>query len=115
MKRTMSTFQRQRGVTLVTALIMLILLTLMVLASANLGNSSLQAVGNMQQRSDVYAAAQETVEQALSSTSFYNTPSTPITDQCGGTANTKCIDTNGDGNTDVKVTLAPTVCIPAQP
>lgn len=105
---------KQRGVTLVVALIMLVLLTLLTLTSANLGNSSLQTVGNMQQRNEVYAAAQETVEQALSTT-FYTTPDTPITDKCGGTANTKCIDTNGDGTPDVTVTLDPAACMTAQP
>ena len=113
MKRTMP--RQQRGVTLVTALIMLILLTLMVLASANLGNSSLQAVGNMQQRSDVYAAAQEAVETALSKTDFYKTPDSPISDQCNSAVNTRCVDTNGDGVTDVTVTLGTTTCVTAQP
>jgi Tfp pilus assembly protein PilX len=112
----MNNFQlsKQHGVTLITALIMLVLLTLMVLVSADLGNSSLQSVGNMQQRSEVYSAAQETVEQAISSTAFYKTPTAPITDTCNGQANTKCIDTNGDGNNDVAVTLANSGCLTAQ-
>lgn len=105
---------KQRGVTLVVALIMLILLTLLVLTSANLGNSSLQTVGNMQQRNEVYTAAQETVEQAIS-TKFYETPSQPIADKCNNQNNTKCIDTNGDGTTDVTVKLDPAVCMTAQP
>jgi Tfp pilus assembly protein PilX len=112
----MNTFQlsRERGVTLVTALIMLIMLTLMVLVSADLGNSSLQSVGNMQQRSEVYSAAQETIEEAVSSTAFYKTPTAPITDTCNGQANTKCIDTNGDGTNDVAVTLGTSGCLTAQ-
>lgn len=112
----MNNFQlsKQRGVTLVTALIMLVLLTLMVLVSADLGNSSLQSVGNMQQRNEVYSAAQEVVEQAISSTAFYQTPSTSITDSCNGQANTKCIDTNGDGTNDVSVKLDTSNCLTAQ-
>jgi Tfp pilus assembly protein PilX len=111
MKR--ANLQRQKGVTLVVALIMLTLLTLLALTSANLGNSSLQSVSNMQQRNDVYAAAQEAVEQALSK-KFYETPTAMITDDVCG-ANKKCIDYNGDGTADVKVTLQEPVCVKAQP
>jgi Tfp pilus assembly protein PilX len=111
MKRAMR--HHQQGVTLVVALIMLVMLTMLALTSANLGNSSLQSVSNMQQRSDVYAAAQETVEQALSK-QFYENPTAMITDPVCG-ANAKCIDYNGDGTADVRVTLSQPVCVKAQP
>jgi Tfp pilus assembly protein PilX len=105
---------RQQGVTLIIALIMLVLLTLLVLTSVNLGKASLQTVGNMQQRNETYAAAQETIEQVISSTRFFDTPDNVFPNPCEG-ANTKCIDTNGDSVNDVKVTLDPKpACVKAQ-
>ncbi|NEX60292.1 PilX N-terminal domain-containing pilus assembly protein [Noviherbaspirillum galbum] len=111
MKRPM--LKHQKGVTLMVALIMLVLLTLLALTSANLGNSSLQSVSNMQQHNDVYSAAQEAVDQAISD-QFYQNPAAMITDpNCG--ANTKCVDVNGDGTNDIRVTLQQPVCVKAQP
>jgi Tfp pilus assembly protein PilX len=105
--------RRQRGVTLIVALIMLVLLTLLALTSFNLGNSNLQIVSNMQQRNEAVAAAQEVIEEAISSTRFFSSPDDALANPCGA-ANQRCIDTNGDGKPDVTVVLAKPVCAKAQ-
>jgi Tfp pilus assembly protein PilX len=103
----MRTLRRQRGVTLVTALIMLTLLMVLALTSFNLGKSNLQIVSNMQQRDEATAAAHEVIEETISNTRFFQTPTNILANPCG-TANTRCVDTNGDGTADVTVTLTPT-------
>jgi Tfp pilus assembly protein PilX len=103
----------QRGAALIVGMIMLILLTLFALAAYKMGKGSLEIVGNMQQRNAVVAAANDTIQQALSSIAFADSPSSVFTSPCQG-ANTLCYDTNGDGKQDVVVTLAPPACIEAQ-
>lgn len=103
---------QQRGATLLVSLIMLVLMTLLAVSSFNLGKSSLQVVGNMQHRSEALAAAQETIEEAVSHTWFFETPTAALHNSCA--ANTKCIDVNGDGTADVTVILATPTCIKAQ-
>ncbi len=107
MRRPSSRLQRQRGVTLVVALIMLVLLTLLALTSFNLGKSNLQIVSNMQQRDEAIAASREVIEETISNTRFFDTPTNLLNNPCDGVLNTRCIDVNGDGTTDVRVALTP--------
>jgi Tfp pilus assembly protein PilX len=102
----MKMMHRQRGVTLVVALIMLVLLTLLALTSFNVGRSNLQVVSNMQQRDETIAAAREVIEETISSTRFFATPGDVLAKPCGA-PNTRCVDTNGDGVPDVTVELTP--------
>ncbi|TFW33149.1 hypothetical protein [Massilia horti] len=102
----MITLHRQRGITLVTALILLVLLTLVALTSFNLGKSNLQVVTNMQRRDEATAAAREVIEETISNTRFFVTPDDILANPCEG-PNQRCIDTNGDGKTDVKVAITP--------
>jgi hypothetical protein len=104
---------RQRGAALIVSLIMLALITLMAIASFRLGKSNLQIVGNMQERDYAFSAAQGAIEQAISTTQFTQTPANAIPNPCG-TANTTCVDVNGDGIVDLHVSLTP-VCIAIQP
>lgn len=107
--------RRQEGMTLVVALIMLVLITLLVVTSANLGQGSLQTVGNMQHRNEVFAAAQETIEEAISSTRFFDNPGNVLVNACDGVSNQRCVDVNGDGTQDVKVQLTPApTCVMVQ-
>lgn len=107
--------RRQRGVTLIMALIMLTLLTLLSLASFNLGKSNLQIVGNMQRREEALAAADAAIEEAISSTRFFSTPTDALASPCGGNGNTRCVDTDGDNVADVTVTLTPApTCVKVQ-
>lgn len=110
----------QHGATLVISLILLVMLTLFAVTSFNLGKSSMQTVGNMQHRNEAMSAAQQVLEETISTTRMFETPSAIILNGdpgCnGGAANTKCVDVNGDGGTDIIVTLTPTPsCIKAQP
>jgi Tfp pilus assembly protein PilX len=98
--------RRERGITLVTALIMLVLLTLIALTSFNVGKSNLQIVSNMQQRDEATAAAREVIEETISNTRFFVSPDYILANPCGA-PNLRCVDTNGDGKTDVKVAIAP--------
>jgi Tfp pilus assembly protein PilX len=102
----MTRSHRQRGITLVTALIMLVLLTLLALTSFNLGKSNLQIVSNMQQRDEATAAAREVIEETISNTRFFVTPQNILANPCGA-PNQRCFDTNGDGRNDVKVAITP--------
>jgi Tfp pilus assembly protein PilX len=109
---------QQRGATLIVALILLVLLTLFAVTSFNLGKNSLQTVGNMQHRNEAISAAQQTEEEAISTTRLFQSPANVILGNpaCkNGQPNTKCIDINGDGIADITVLLAPApTCVKAQ-
>ncbi|MFC4929639.1 hypothetical protein [Massilia sp. GCM10023247] len=102
---SMTAQRRETGMTLITALIMLVLLTLVALTSFNLGKSNLQIVSNMQQRDEAAAAAREVIEETISNTRFFVTPSHILANPCNGEPNRRCVDSNGDGKTDVKVAI----------
>jgi Tfp pilus assembly protein PilX len=101
----MKTPNRQQGTTLLVAMIMLVLITLIVINTVNLGGGSVQTVSNMQFRNQATAAAEETLQEVISSRRFFETPSTVFATPCNGSYNAKCVDTNGDGQTDITVTL----------
>ncbi|WP_151638701.1 PilX N-terminal domain-containing pilus assembly protein [Noviherbaspirillum aerium] len=106
---------KQQGLTLILALILLVLLTLIVITSVNMTKGSLQTVGNMQQRNEAYSAAQETIAEVISSTRFIDTPDDALPSPCNGVPNTKCVDTNADGKADVAIKLAkPPTCSKVQ-
>jgi len=103
----------QRGATLIVALIVLVLLTLFAVTSFNLGKSSLQTVGNAQSRNEAMAAAQQAVEEAVSTTRLFQTPNAVI---LNGVASCNDGAANGDDTPDITVTLTPTpTCISATP
>jgi Tfp pilus assembly protein PilX len=108
----MSMRSRQQGATLLVSLIILVLMTLLGVSSFLLGKNNMQTVGNMQQRNEAMAAAQETVEETVSKTQFFETPTNAVPNGCA--ANTKCVDVNADGKSDVTVVLATPKCLQAQ-
>ncbi len=95
---------RHQGAALIVSLIMLILISLLAVASFRLGKSDLQIVGNMQQRKQALSAAQQTVEQVISTTQFTVTPTNALPNPCG-LPNKACVDVNGDGVIDVNVNV----------
>jgi Tfp pilus assembly protein PilV len=97
----------QSGATLIVALIMLVLITMLAVTSFNLGKNDLQIVGNMQHRAEAVAAAEEAIEQALSNTNFFNAPDAVFSAPCQGVANRYCIDKDNDGTPEVVVDLTP--------
>lgn len=108
----MSIRSQQQGATLLVSLIILVLMTLLGVSSFMLGKSNMQTVGNMQQRNEAIAAAQQTVEETVSKTQFFETPNNAVPNGCA--ANTKCVDVNGDDKSDVTVVLAIPKCVQAQ-
>lgn len=92
----------QRGATLVVALIMLALITLLVVNAFTLSSSNLKAVGNMQVRDEAVAAANKAVEQVIS-TNFTN----PLS------AHSVQVDINNDGTQDYAVAIATPTCVRA--
>lgn len=107
--------RRQRGATLVIALILLVLLTLFALSSMNTANSSLKVTGNMQAKSEALNAAQETIETVISTPQFITDPANAVINPCAG-ANTRCADVTGDGSPEYTTTLVPQpACVSAKP
>lgn len=96
--------RRQRGTTLIVALIMLVLLTLFAVSSFNTANTNLKVVGNMQQRSEALNAAQQAIETVVSTPQFIANPANAVPTPCGS-ANTLCTDVTGDGVADFTTTL----------
>jgi len=106
--------RHQRGATLVVGLVMLVLATLIVLASFRLGMANLAIVGNAQNRNEGIASAQQAIEEAISSPLLTTAPSSIFPTPCAG-PNTQCYDVNGDGRDDVTVTLTPApTCVKAE-
>ena len=87
---------KQRGSTLLVALVMLVLLTLIALSSMNATTTSIQVVGNAQFREEANAAGQKAIENVISSSAFQTTPPVP-----------QNMDANGDGVMDYTVTFSP--------
>jgi hypothetical protein len=94
---------RQRGVTLIVGLIMLILITLMVTTAFTLNTSNLKAVGNMQFRNESIAAANKAIEQAIGTDFPFGFLTVPA-------AQTFTYDINNDGTTDYTISLASPAC-----
>ncbi len=65
--KTATMKNRQQGATLITAIVMLIVLTLLTLTSVNSSVASLRVVGNAQVGGEAAAAAQQSIEQYISS------------------------------------------------
>jgi hypothetical protein len=99
-----SGLRRQRGTTLIIALIMLVLLTLFAVSSFNTANTNLKVVGNMQQKTEAVNAAQQAIETVLSTPQFISNPANAVPTPCG-TVNTLCADVSGDGVADFTTTL----------
>ena len=105
---------RQRGVTLVIALIMLVLLMMSGVAAFNLSRNNTEATGNVQYRMETTAAATATIEDVISKTDFIANPAAALSGSgCGttNTANTNCYDVTGDGVPDISVALTPAPCV----
>lgn len=62
----MTTLHKQRGVTLIVGLIMLVLITLMVATAFMLSSTNLKSVGNMQYRDEAIAAADIAINRVVS-------------------------------------------------
>lgn len=92
----------QRGITLFVGLVMLVLITLMVTSAFTLSTTNLKSVGNMQAKDEAIAAANQAIEQVLSSP-FTTAP----------TAEEINVDINNDGTVDYIASIATPTCVRA--
>jgi Tfp pilus assembly protein PilX len=93
-------FTGQRGIVLMVALIMLLLVTLMVISGFNLSQTNLQVVHNLESRALAKQAAIRALEEAMSSNLFLTGTVFPVACE---QANRVCYDINGDGADDIAV------------
>jgi hypothetical protein len=91
---------RQQGAALVVGMIMLVLITLMLVTALNLGTTNFRAMTNMQFRSEAIAAANQAIEQVISS---------PFT--AAPAPETINVDIDNDTDTDYVVQIAEPQCV----
>lgn len=91
--------------TLLVAMIMLVLITLLVINTVNLGSGSVQTVSNMQAKNQATAAAEETLQEVISNKRFFETPATVFAEPCAGSYNKKCFNMDADATPDIVVSL----------
>lgn len=100
--------RRQRGTTLLIALIFLVILTLFAVSGMNTGVINLRTANNAQLMIEAEYAAQQQIEAVLGSV-------TPFVTGALGAATTTNIDVNGDSFTDFVVTTQPPICLSMVP
>lgn len=99
--------QRQRGLTLVIALIFLVILTLFAVSGVNTGIVNLRTANNQQMMVEAEFAAQQQIEVVLNSVApFESVAASPTTTN---------VDVNGDGYNDFTVVTQPPKCLSIQP
>lgn len=103
--KQMSLPKCHQGVVLLQAMILMIMLFLIAIASFNMGRQNTIIAGNMQHKAEVLTAANRAVEDVISSTHFIDNPAAALP------GNTVSYDVNGDGNNDIKIVLDPKPCV----
>lgn len=93
-------WQKQTGATLLVALVMLVVLTLFAITAINFTNVNTKIVGNQQFKKEAETAAQQAIEQIISTDFTTNPLATDVN-----------IDINNDGTTDYVVKVAKPVCL----
>jgi Tfp pilus assembly protein PilX len=96
----MQTMKQQRGISLVMALVMLVVLTMTAISSTSSVNSGIRIAGNMQIQDEVLTAAQMAIDEQLSSLGNFTTAADRNVD----------VDVNRDGVNDYRVKLYAPVC-----
>jgi Tfp pilus assembly protein PilX len=100
----MSPQHRQRGATLFVALVMLVVLTLLAISAIRSSSINLRIAGNMQMAGEASAAAQQAIEQVLSS-NFTAAPASSVI----------AVDINGSGTGDYTATVPEPTCTGSVP
>lgn len=103
--RQFSMANAQRGVVLFEALIMLVLMFLIAIATFSMGRQSTIIAGNMQHKAEVLTSANQAVEEVISKTDFITNPAAALP------GNKVTYDVNGDGKNDITVILSPAPCV----
>jgi Tfp pilus assembly protein PilV len=115
-KRRFANRARQQGMTLILALVMLMLLSMVVMSTFNQSVGSMQIIDNSQQRAQALNAANSVAEAITSTTTFAYTPTTVLDNSncptaAGAPSNSTCKDIYGDEKTVVVVALVnPPTC-----
>lgn len=91
---------RQRGATLVVALVMLVALALLGIWGFNTSTANVRIAGNAQVRQESMSAVQAAIEKTISSSEFAQHPIQVAN-------NAIEVDVDGDGRTDYVVRLSP--------
>lgn len=92
--------KRQRGMTLLIGMVMLVILTMLVMSAIRTGLTNNRIVGNMQFRDEATYAAQSAIERTLGGTEFVSNPANVA-------ASPVDVDINGDGGADYQVLMQP--------
>jgi len=100
MNRQSHPARRESGMTLLVAMIILVMITLLAVSAYRVSNTNLKVVGSMQGRQEGVSAAQAVIEQVLSSLQFTRAPAAVAAAHYG-------IDINGDSTEDFSVVLNP--------
>lgn len=92
--------KRQQGISMVMALIMLVVLTMIAISATYSTNSSMRIVGNMQMKDEARVAAQFAIDSLLGNLNNFTAPSNQ----------TVSVDIDNDGNADYSVAVMPAAC-----
>lgn len=103
----MNPSHRQRGLSLVVALIMLLVMTVTTIAIFQMSQTGTQVIGNMQWRDDALTAADSAIDEVVSTTRLFESPDALFLVQCKGSFNSRCYDLNGDGQDEIEVRINP--------
>ena len=99
--------RREAGIVLITALVMLVVFTLLVVAGINMTNVNTKIAYNMQVRGEAQDATQRVIEQVISSPANFNAPlPAPAA---------VAVDIDNDGTTDYTVSAATPSCLATTP
>ena len=101
----MQTLKTQRGISLVMALVMLVVLTLTAISSTSSVNSSIRIAGNMVSQNEALTAAMMAIDDQLGKLSNFTT----------AVDRNINVDVNRDGVTDYTIKLYAPVCYSTAP
>lgn len=109
MSRSQSNRHAQQGITMLVALIMLVMLTLLAVSSFRVSNTNLKVVASAQGQGEATNAAQAAVDQVISTGNFAADPTTVA-------ATPIPIDVNNSGTPQYSVQLSPIPkCLKSRP
>lgn len=103
---------RERGMSLLVVLVMLVVLTLFAVSAINLSTSNLKVVGNMQARQSNESVALQAIESVISSVTPFVTPTAATTfAPVGGTITSTTPNTPTAGDTTLLTSTGYTVVV----
>ena len=111
----MITLRGERGVVLLVALIMLLLVTIMGVVAASQVQNNLKVVYNAEARSAARNAALTAIQEAIATPGFLEGEQA-FSFGCNGSSYTRCLDLTGEGvENDIVIELSRPACISASP